>query len=119
MTYVDGFVIPVPKKKLAAYKKMAIWGKKTWMKHGALQYFECVDDDLKVMPGCGGGFPEMAKLKKGETLWYSFIVYKNKAHRNAVNKKVMHEMQQSKMPKVMPFDMKRMAHGGFKTIVQG
>ncbi len=118
MTYVDGFVIPAPKSKIAAYKKMATWGKRTWMKHGALQYFECVADDLKVMPGCGD-FKKMVKLKPGETLWYSFIVYKNKAHRNAVNKKVMQEMKQLKMPKAMPFDVKRMAHGGFKTMVEG
>ena len=119
MSYVDGFVIPAPKSKSAAYKKMATWGKQMWMKHGALQYFECVADDLKVMPGCGGGFEDMVKLKKGETLWYSFIIYKDKAHRDAVNKKVMAEMQKQKMPKSMPFDMKRMAHGGFKTIVEG
>jgi len=118
MTYVDGFVIPTPKSKRAAYKKMATWGKELWMKHGALQYFECEADDLNVMAGCGD-FKKMVKLKPGETLWFSFIVYKNKAHRNAVNKKVMAEMTQHKMPKVMPFDMKRMAHGGFKTIVQG
>lgn len=118
MTYVDGFVIPSPKSKVAAYKKLASWGKKLWMKHGALQYFECVADDLKVMPGCGD-FQKLVKLKPGETLWYSFIIYRNKAHRNAVNKKVMAEMQHHKMPKVMPFDMKRMAHGGFKTVVQG
>ena len=80
MSYVDGFVIPAPKNKVAAYKKMATWGKKMWMKHGALQYFECVADDLKVMPGCGS-FHDMVKLKRGETLWYSFIIYKNKAHR--------------------------------------
>ena len=119
MTYVDGFVIPAPKKKLAAYKKLATWGKKTWMKHGALQYFECMADDLQVMHGCGGGFEGMVKLKRGETLWYSFIVYKNKAQRNAINKKVMQEMARQKMPHVMPFDMKRMAHGGFKTLIQG
>lgn len=118
MTYVDGFVIPVPKRNVAAYKKMAVWGKKLWMKHGALQYFECVSDDLENMPGCGD-FRTMAKLKRSETLWYSFIVYKNKAHRTAVNKKVMAEMQKHAMPKVMPFDVKRMAHGGFKTVVQG
>lgn len=119
MTYVDGFVIPAPKKTMAAYKKMANWGKKTWMKHGALHYFECVADDLEVMPGCGGGFPKMVKLKPSETLWFSFVVYKNKTHRNAVVKKVMKEMEGAQMPKVMPFDMKRMAHGGFKTVVQG
>ena len=83
-----------------------------------MQYFECLADDLKVMPGCGS-FDDMVKLKRGETLWYSFVIYKNKAHRDAVNKKVMAEMQKHKMPKSMPFDMKRMAHGGFKTIVEG
>ena len=118
MTYVDGFVIPTLKSKIAAYKKMATWGKKVWMKHGALQYFECVADDLKAMPGCGD-FRKLVKLKRGETLWYSFIVYKSKAHRDAVNKKVMAEMGQHEMPKAMPFDLKRMAHGGFKTVVQG
>ena len=119
MTYVDGYVIPTPKNKVAAYKKMATWGKKAWMKHGALQYFECVADDLSVMPGCGGGFKKLAKLKPNETLWYSFVVYRNKAHRNAVNKAVMKEMQKYKMPKTMPFDLKRMASGGFKTVLQG
>jgi uncharacterized protein YbaA (DUF1428 family) len=119
MTYVDGFVIPAPKSKVAAYRKLATWGKKIWMKHGALQYFECVADDLEVMPGCGLGFKKLMRLKPGETLWYSFIVYKSKAHRNSVNKKVMEEMGRQKMPKVMPFDLERMAHGGFKTIVQG
>lgn len=118
MTYVDGFVIPTSKENIAEYKKMARWGKKLWMKHGALQYFECVADDLDVMPGCGD-FKKMVKLKPGETLWYSFIIYKNKTHRNAVNKNVMAEMQDMKMPKDMPFDVKRMAHGGFKTVVQG
>ena len=118
MTYVDGFVIPAKKKDVAAYKKMAAWGKRVWMKHGALQYFECLADDLSSMPSCGD-FVKLAKLKKGETVWFSFIVYKNKAHRNAVNKKVIAEMMTKKMPKTMPFDMKRMAFGGFKTVVQG
>ena len=118
MTYVDGFVIPAPKKTVAAYKKMATWGKKMWMKHGALQYFECVADDLDSMPGCGD-FRKMVKLKSSETLWYSFIIYKNRKHRDAVNKKVMAQMSKHKMPKVMPFDVKRMAHGGFKAVVQG
>ena len=117
-TYVDGFVIPIPRKNLAAYKKMALGGRKVWMKHGALQYFECMADDLKAMPGCGD-FKKMVKLKPGETLWYSFVIYKSRAHRDAVNKKVMKEMQSFKMPKVMPFDMKRMAHGGFRVVVQG
>jgi uncharacterized protein YbaA (DUF1428 family) len=119
MTYVDGYVIPVPKRKLAAYKKMATWGKRMWMKHGALQYFECVADDIEVLPGCGKGFQKLAQLKPGETVCYSFVVYRNRAHRIAVNKKVMQEISKHKMPKSMPFDMKRMASGGFKTIVQG
>lgn len=117
--YVDGFVIPAPQRSVAAYKKMATWGRKLWMKHGALQYFECVADDITVKPGCGLGFTKMAKLKRGETLYFSFIVFKNRAHRDAVNKKVIEEMQKQKMPAAMPFDMKRMAYGGFRTIVQG
>jgi len=118
MTYVDGFVIPVPKGKIAAYKKMAAWGKKMWMKNGALQYFECVGDDLAGMPGCAN-FKTMAALKPSETAFFSFIIFKNKAHRNAVNKKVMAEMTTQQMPESMPFDMKRMAYGGFKTLIQG
>ena len=118
MTYVDGFVIPVARGKVAEYKKMAAWGKKVWMKHGALQYFECVGDDLAGMPGCAT-FKQLAGLKPSETAFFSFIVYKNKAHRNAVNKKVMAEMKAQPMPESMPFDMKRMAYGGFKTLIQG
>jgi alkaline phosphatase len=118
MSYVDGFVIPVAKNKVAAYKKMAEQGKKAWMKHGAVQYFECVADDLKVFPGCGD-FKTLVKLKANETVMYSFIIFKSKAHRNAVNKKVMAEMEKMKMPKDMPFDPKRMAYAGFKTIVEG
>ncbi len=116
--YVDGFVIPVPKKNLAAYKRMANWGRKTWMKHGALQYFECVGDDLKAHPGCKG-FPEGIRLKPGETVLFSFIIFKSKAHRNAVNAKVMKDPSMQKMPKTMPFDLKRFLYGGFKTIVEG
>lgn len=118
MTYVDGFVIPVAKGKVAEYKKMAAWGKKMWMKHGALQYFECVGDDLAGMPECDN-FTTLAKLKPSETVFFSFIIYKNKAHRNAVNKKVMAEMKTKAMPASMPFDLKRMAYGGFKTLIQG
>jgi alkaline phosphatase len=118
MTYVDGFVIPVPKTKVAAYKKMALWGKRMWMKHGAIGYYECVGDDLKGMPGCGT-FGTLSKLKKNETVFFSFIIYRSKAHRNAVNKRVMAEMQKSGAPPDMPFEVTRMAYGGFKTIVQG
>jgi len=115
MSYVDGFVIPVPKRKVAAYRKMAQLGKREWMKHGALEYFECVGDDLASMPGASN-FKTLAKLKAGETVFFSFIVYRNKAHRNAVNKKVMASMPS--MPKEMPFDMKRMAFGGFRALVK-
>jgi uncharacterized protein YbaA (DUF1428 family) len=118
MTYVDGFVIPVPKSKVKAYTKMAQWGKKVWMKHGALQYFECVGNDMKAMPGCGD-FKKMAKLKPNETVFFSFIIFKSRAHRDAVNKKVMAEMSKEPMPKDMPFDAKRMAYAGFKTVVEG
>jgi len=122
MTYVDGFVIPVAKKDVAAYKKMATWGKKVWMKYGALQYFECAGDDLTSMPGCGD-FKKLTGIKPTETVFFSFIVYKSKAHRDAVNKKVMAEMQKQAQAKPenqkMPFDLKRMAYGGFKTLVQG
>lgn len=120
MTYVDGFVIPIPKKNLATYKKMAAGGAKVWKKHGALEYFECVGDDLfPKMPGMKiAQFPTLTKAKAGETVVFSFIVYKSKAHRNAVNKKVMKEMNEKAPPQTMPFDMKRMAYGGFKTIVQ-
>ena len=123
MTYVDGFVLLVPKKKLKAYKKMAQIGGNLWKKHGALKYFECAGDDLN--PNMGGmklsTFPKMAKSKPGETVVFSFIVFKSKAHRNKVNAKVMKDPtmcdpQWKDTP--MPFDMKRMAYGGFKVIVE-
>ena len=118
MAYVDGFVIPVSKRKVAAYKKMAQWGRKMWLAAGALEYFECIGDDLNPMPNVGD-FKRMAKVKAGETVFFSFIVYKSKTHRNAVNKKVMAAMSKEPMPKVMPFDPKRMAYGGFKALVEG
>jgi len=111
-------VIPAPKMKIAEYEKRAQWGKQVWMKHGALQDFECVADDLNVHPGCGD-FKTMVPLEPSERLWSSFIVYRNKKHRDAVNKKVFAEMQTLKMPKSMPFDVKRGATGGSKTIVRG
>lgn len=115
--YVDGYVIPVPKKNLAAYRKMAQWGKKTWLKYGALDYKECVGDDLK--PAFGALFPRMTRLKPGETVIFSFIVYKSRAHRDQVNAKVMKDPSMTAMaPKKMPFDMKRMAFGGFKVLVE-
>ncbi len=87
MSYVDGFLIPVPKKKVAAYKKMATVAKKVWLSHGALDYVEAIADDVK--PGKWTSFPQAVKLKKDETVWFSYIVYKNRKHRDAVNKKVM------------------------------
>jgi len=120
---VDGFVLVVPKKNVAAYRKMALEGKKAWKKFGALDYMECMGDDLK--PNMGGmkgwSFPQMAKLKKGETVWFSFITFKSKKHRAQVNKKVMREMEKQygkHKDFSMPWDMKRMAYGGFKAIVQ-
>lgn len=117
MSYVDGFLIVVPKKKLPAYKKMAKLGGKMWMKHGALQYFECVGDDMKP-EWCELPFPKLMKAKPSEVVLYSFIIYKNKAHRNAVNKKVMKDPAMGEPPADMPFDMKKMAFGGFSAIVE-
>lgn len=118
--YVDAFVIPIKKKNIAAYKKMAEWGGKTWMKHGALEYFECVGDELKNGEHSGQGFIKLAKLKPDETVVFSWIVYKSKAHRNQVNKKVMSDPGMNNFdPATMPFDMKRFATGGFKPIVEG
>lgn len=123
--YVDGFVLVVPKKNTKAYKKMAMEGAKMWKKAGALDYFECMGDDLfpKAMgPGAKPlTFPKMTKTKKGEAVWFSFIVYKSKAHRDQVNKKVMAQMDKEAAKykdMVMPFDIKRMAYGGFKAIVE-
>lgn len=119
MTYVDGFVLVVPKKNVKEYRAMAQKAGKVWMKHGALQYLECIGDDLKPKY-VTFTFPKMAKLKPNETVWYSFIIYRSKAHRDQVNKRVMKDplMNDPKMKdKPMPFDMKRMAFGGFKAMV--
>ena len=116
--YVDGYVIPIKKKNVRAYKKMAALGCKMWMKYGALDYYECAGDDLKVK--WGWTFPRMCKLKSGETAIFAFIVYKSKAHRNQVNAKVMKDaqMHEAMQGMKMPFDMKRFAMGGFKVLVQ-
>ncbi|NUN06855.1 MAG: DUF1428 domain-containing protein [Bdellovibrio sp.] len=118
-TYVDGYLIPIPKNKIAAYKKMAKNGCKAWMKHGALAYFECVSDDEKTPYGIN--FAKMCKTKKNETVIFAFIVFKSKAHRKQVNAKVHKEFSQ--MPGAenfsMPFDVSKMAYGGFKTLVKG
>src|SRR5688500_14507187 len=116
MAYVDGFVIPIPKKNLAAYRRMARKGCKVWLEHGALDYYECVGDDL-VIPMQFDGFGKMAKLKKNETVIFAWIVYKTKAHRDKVNAKVMKDPRMT-TPPTMPFDHTRMAFGGFKVIVK-
>lgn len=115
MRYVDAFVIPLPKRKLKAYLGMARMGKKTWMKHGALEYMECAADDMKNPWGVA--FPKLAKLKRGETLIVAFIVFKSRAHRDRVNGKVMKEFADAGVEMEMPFDMKRVAIGGFRVLV--
>jgi uncharacterized protein YbaA (DUF1428 family) len=121
MKYVDGYVLVIPKNKMKAYRKMAADGGKIWKKHGALEYFECIGDDMN--PSMGGmkllTFPKMAKAKSNEAVVFSFIIYKSKQHRNSVNAKVMKEMMNDPKNKdeSMPFDMKRMAYGGFSSFV--
>lgn len=117
MRYVDGFVLPVPKKNLQAYRRMSAKAGKVWRDHGALEYIEAAGDDLKVKGVAF--FPKVAKAKPGETVVFSWIVYKSRAHRDRVNKKVMKDPRLAKMmdPKTMPFDVKRMAYGGFKVLV--
>lgn len=120
--YVDGFVLPVPKKNIASYRKMAALGAKVWKKYGALEYFECVGEDLnpKTMGTKFLTFPKMAKAKPGETVFFSFVVYKSRADRDRVNGKVMKEMMKDEKMKnmPMPFDIKRMAYGGFEAVVE-
>ena len=119
MQYVDGFVVPVPKKKMAAYRRMAQKAAKVWRDHGAIEYFECVADDVK--PGKHTSFPQSVKLKPGETVVFAYIVYKSRAHRDRVNAKVMKDPRLKSMmdPKALPFDGKRMFWGGFKVMVEG
>jgi uncharacterized protein YbaA (DUF1428 family) len=119
MRYVDGFVLTIPAKKLKFYKKMATDAGKVWKKFGALEYKECMADDMKP-PHITFTFPTMAKAKKDEKVFFSFIVYKSRKHRDSVNKKVMaffDKKYKDKKDQDMPFDMKRMAYGGFTTIV--
>lgn len=117
MQYVDGFVLPVPKKNLAAYKAMAKKACRVWLDHGALDYRECVAEDVK--PGKVTSFPQSVKLKPGETVVFSWITYKSRKHRDRVMEKVMKDprIQAMMNPKEPPFDGKRMFFGGFETIV--
>jgi uncharacterized protein YbaA (DUF1428 family) len=114
--YVDGFVLPIPSKKIEEYRKMARLGGKVWKDHGALEYFECIGDDMNIAFGLP--FPKGIKSKPGETIVFAFIVYKSRKHRDAVNKKVMADPRMSKAPQPMPFDPKRMLYGGFEVIVE-
>ncbi len=119
--YVDGFVIPIPKKGLAYYRSIAKKACKVWKEHGALDYYECVGEDL-TPKGVKNAFPKAMKCKPGETVVFSYITYKSRAHRDKVNAKVMKDPRLAKMmdpKKPMPFDMKRFAYGGFKVIVKG
>lgn len=117
MNYVDGYVLPVPKKKLAAYRRMARKAGKLWMEYGALAYNECVEDDVK--PGKVTSFPQAVKLKKDEVVVFSWIVYKSRRERDRINKAVMDDPRLHAIcdPKDMPFDGKRMFWGGFKPFV--
>src|SRR5882672_12104400 len=108
MAYVDGFVLAVPRKSLEQYRKLAHMGARLWKKHGALQFRECVGDDLK--PAFGLSFPKLAKAKAGETVFFSFIVFKSRAHRDKVNAAVMKDPAMQGMPPTMPFDVKSMAY---------
>src|SRR5260221_291302 len=118
MSYVDGYVLPLPKKKIQAYRRIALKAGKIWMEHGALGYVENVADDVK--PGKLTSFPQSVKLKRGEIVVFSYIVFKSRADRDRVNRKVMTDPRMEKMmdPKAMPFDAKRMFFGGFKVIVE-
>ncbi len=118
MSYVDGFVLPVPKKNLAKYKSMAKVASKVWREHGALEYHECVADDVK--PGKVTSFPQSVKLKSDETVVFAWVVYKSKKDRDRANAKVMKDprLKAYMDPKKLPFDGMRMFYGGFKTLVQ-
>jgi len=113
--FVDGFVIPIRKQNLAAYRRLALAASKVWRDHGALEYRECAGEDIKA----AGGFPKQFKLKRGETVIFAWIVYKSRVHRDRVNAKVLKDPRITGVdPTTMPFDMRRMLMGGFTTIVE-
>jgi uncharacterized protein YbaA (DUF1428 family) len=116
--YVDGYVLPVPKKKLAAYRRMAEQAGKVWQEHGALAYVEAAADDVK--PGKRTSFPQSVKLRRGETVVFAYVLFKSRAHRDRVNAKVMKDPRLTGMmdPTDMPFDARRMFWGGFKVLVE-
>ena len=118
MPYVDGFVVPVPKRNLKAYRRLATQAGKIWREHGAVDYWECVADDVKQ--GALTSFPRSVKLKSGETVLFSWIVFKSRAHRDQVNAKVIADPRLGRMmdAKKAPFDGRRMIYGGFKSLVR-
>ena len=114
--YVDGFVLPVPKRNAAAYRRMARQAGKIWREHGALEYRECMGEDVK--PGKTTSFPQSVKLKPGEVVWFSWITFRSRAHRDRVNARVMKDPRIAKIgPQAMPFDARRMIYGGFEVKV--
>lgn len=117
MAYVDGFLLVIPQKQVQAYRRMSTKAGKVWREHGAIEYKECVGEDLNT--GFGLSFPRRLKLKRGETAVFSWITYRSRADRDRINAKVMKDPRLAKMmdPKAMPFDMKRMSYGGFKVLV--
>ncbi len=115
MKYVDGFVLPVPKKNLAAYRRIARKAGKIWREHGALEYRECAGEDLNIKFGLP--FPRLVRPKAGETVVFSWIVFKSRAHRDRVNARVMKDPRLDMVPGAMPFDFKRMSYGGFEVFV--
>jgi uncharacterized protein YbaA (DUF1428 family) len=119
MPYVDGFVLPVPKRNVQAYRRMAAAAGKIWRRYGALEFRECVGDDLNIKGGMGVPFPRRMRIKRGETVFFSWIVFKSRAHRDRVNARVMKDPQIAKMMDggKMPMDPKRMMYGGFKVLV--
>lgn len=118
MSYVDGFLLPVPKKHVATYRKIARLSGKLWMEHGALEYLECLGDDLDI-PGCSS-LAKAARCKPNETVFFSYIVYRSRSHRDAVNKRVMKDPRMHLMmqPGAIPFDIQRVHYGGFKPLVE-
>ena len=120
MPYVDAFVIPIPKKNVQAYRRIATKSGRIWLEHGALEFRECIGDDLKQGGIIKIGFPKLAKLKRGETVIFSWVVYKSRAHRDRVNARIMKDPRIAAMmtdPESMPFDGRRMTYGGFRMIV--
>jgi uncharacterized protein YbaA (DUF1428 family) len=118
MPYVDGFVVPVPRRNLESYRRISQKAGRIWREHGAVEYRECAGDDLVVKMGMS--FPRVMKLKRGETVMFAWILFKSRAQRDRVNAKVMKDPRLAKMmtdPKSMPFEVKRMVYGGFKVVV--